>query len=1214
MHPQHENKHLEKTNSEIQIINKTLPTLITAHNLEDVYEKSNGETSMKPLETDIQKTDDQQKCVEGKTMQKQKNKNKVKSRELNRRGAEKEGTDMDAFVHPIQVSASSVKIEMKHDSLLQKDINKDENSESTKNIEDSDNYELLKEKNLSEIDPQSVQKNITSLDEDEKSASAIQKEISLKNKNNKESILEDVLVNAHIAKDCDHISIFRTNVDKEIVPSIVAQKNEENSKISGLGSVLKDSDICSNTLKSVSTSVITKTIPLLKYTYSDDQWSPINTNGKKIYGREFLMKLQNDPNSKAKPSNLPDLDVVLDSTKIRSPVDLWFKDSNLGRHDSLFPGFVKSSVNTKVSTSIKQKHISKPKTNKPNMIHLSFSREDVKLRETENAWKPRRLVQGSVSEEQTKTEALYKRVRSVLNKLTPQKFSTLVNQVRELEIDTQEKLQGVIDLVFEKAVDEPNFSVAYALMCKELSNMQVAGADSEDCTVANFRKLILTRCQSEFEKNTLDENARNEKLKEVDECADLERKKELQMNFDEEERRIRVKSLGNIRFIGELFKQNMLTSKIMYQCIRHLLKQVDEENLECLCKLLTTIGKVLESKTADLSEYFKQMQQIANRKGKISSRIRFMLQDVIDLRGNKWIPRRDDSNPKTMDQIQREAESERLDIQLSNASLNTPRKDERVNERKRNRGAVGSMEEGGWSQPVGRTRQVYSVEAAKLKNKPPSMDDMQLGSRSTYQWLKPKMTTPNKFAYLEKVTAEPDKRVPSIHLSGSKSTGSRDYVRPEYKSNYDGRSSRNGTYQINTSSYNRDNTMVESTRSQSLSLISSSKFPSQTSSATNIPELSEEQLKKAINSFIEEYVAEEEQNVDEGVKVFSTIFSITSHISFIHETINTVFEKSDYHQKKTSQLFAQLLYHNCISLLDFRTGLGAVLEVAGDLIIDIPRLWKYFANILVYPVINDSYCLTDLYTTIHHLLPKLRCKDHAAELFAELLLELVTLKEIEWVNQKWSQSGIHWHDLLDNRTKVDKFIIDHKLDFLLPNKTIDVRSFEVQHESISGLNIEKIHDKLLPLLKNSNFDEICGWIQTNVGDKIKEPKFIRILMTAILETSVEQCNDKWTFKRENFDKLQKLIQRYVDAEDDLELQCLFAVQEYITKLSHPAGLIVKIMTCLYENNVLSNEAFLTWEKNEDPAERKGKSVSLVSLKSFFIPLKEVEDISSGEEV
>ena len=85
------------------------------------------------------------------------------------------------------------------------------------------------------------------------------------------------------------------------------------------------------------------------------------------------------------------------------------------------------------------------------MIHVSLSlREDVKLRETENAWKPARLLQGNISEEQVKTEVLYKKVRSVLNKLTPQKFATLVNQVRELEIDTQERLQGVIDLVFEK--------------------------------------------------------------------------------------------------------------------------------------------------------------------------------------------------------------------------------------------------------------------------------------------------------------------------------------------------------------------------------------------------------------------------------------------------------------------------------------------------------------------------------------------------------------------------------------------------------------------------------------------------------------------------------------------------------------------------------------------------------------------------------------------
>lgn len=114
------------------------------------------------------------------------------------------------------------------------------------------------------------------------------------------------------------------------------------------------------------------------------------------------------------------------------------------------------------------------KGNKPN-IRVSISvREDVKLHETENAWKPARFNAGQeMTEDEKKTEELYRKVRGVLNKLTPQKFDTLISQVRELTIDTKDRLQGVIDLVFEKAVDEPNFSNGYALMCKHLGQLQV---------------------------------------------------------------------------------------------------------------------------------------------------------------------------------------------------------------------------------------------------------------------------------------------------------------------------------------------------------------------------------------------------------------------------------------------------------------------------------------------------------------------------------------------------------------------------------------------------------------------------------------------------------------------------------------------------------------------------------------------------------------------
>jgi hypothetical protein len=45
-------------------------------------------------------------------------------------------------------------------------------------------------------------------------------------------------------------------------------------------------------------------------------------------------------------------------------------------------------------------------------------------------------------------------------------FNQLMKQVSALTVDTEERLKGVIDLVFEKAIDEPSFSVAYANMCR----------------------------------------------------------------------------------------------------------------------------------------------------------------------------------------------------------------------------------------------------------------------------------------------------------------------------------------------------------------------------------------------------------------------------------------------------------------------------------------------------------------------------------------------------------------------------------------------------------------------------------------------------------------------------------------------------------------------------------------------------------------------------
>nr|KAF7435190.1 hypothetical protein H0235_003381 [Vespula pensylvanica] len=1177
-----------------------------------------------------------------KAMQKQKSKNKLKPRELNRKGAEKEGTDMDAFVNTVPINKPEVKQVDNKETIPIKENKEQPAREMTKEIKEKDNYESFKEKETAIAVHPKVEKHVipdivkesdpvqTPIIEKLKSEKEITKEVSSKIEDNSQILKsQNTCSNAQmksVPNDVVDHAIVKEDIDLE---TIVAQKNEENMKISAFQAsseekilpvpTVEKSNEQSEPQSPTTDIVVSKSSIPLKYTYKDDQWSPINKSGKKVYDREFLIRLQDDPNSKIKPNNLPDLEVVLkDNTKIRSTMDFRsFKDTSISRPESLFPGFVKSGLARGVPPTNRKSHPSgKSKPTKPNVIHVSLSlREDVKLRETENAWRPTRMKQLDLSEEDAKTEALYKRVRSVLNKLTPQKFNTLIDQVRSLTIDTQERLQGVINLVFEKAVDEPSFSVAYALMCKELAMMEASGGDKSGGKQAEssvtFRKLIISRCQKEFEKNPIDEVSRASKIKEIEECNDPEKKKDLQLQLEEEERRIRIKSVGNIRFIGELYKQGMLTTGIMHRCINHLLDQNDEDSLECLCKLLTTVGKDLESKgkSEEMQEYFSKMQDIVGRRGhgKISSRIRFMLQDVIDLRANKWIPRRDDSNPKTIDQIQKEVESERLDTQLTNTPLNTPRKDDRNADRKRNRG-FGPADEGGWSQPVGRTRQTYSVETAKLRQKTTPVDDLILGSRNVYMWKtsanNAKTINSNKFACLENITAiEQDRRMPPLQLSGSRSTGPRDYGR-DYKSSYDGRSSRNGSHQLSSSaSSSRESSLLDNSQSQNVSMPTQSlKSASQSVSSGLKPPLSEEAFTKAFNSILKDYLRE--HILENAISDVSQTFDNTTFTKFVRESINFVLEKSPAERERVSRLMSQLIARNILPLQHLKAGFSEVLEFVDDLIIDIPKIWTYLAEVLTHPIKDEVMPLSEMGS----IFVSLRNQGGAGKLLGELLAKLSQEKGSKWIADKWDQSRLPLNDIIDpERENIDKIAKEYHLEFLIGDYN------SAKSSSSDELSLQQIHEQLKRLMKENTFDEISSWITENVGSRVKDPKFIRTLMTAILETSIVPFNETWKLNEHIFSNLQLLIHRFVDTDEVLELQCLYAIQAHMTKIEFPCGILRNIINKLSGDNIISSDAFLAWQKGEDPAEHEGHSVAIMTLTAFFISLQEAEDSSSVED-
>ncbi|KAL3283568.1 hypothetical protein HHI36_006707 [Cryptolaemus montrouzieri] len=920
--------------------------------------------------------------------------------------------------------------------------------------------------------------------------------------------------------------------------------------------------------------------------YKEGQWSPDNLEGDKVYDKDFLMAARNLPMSRVKP-NIPD---ILDNSSDNRQRQSDYHRSQ--RTDFTTPPFMSpyGGKNSSMKGPSITKHNSIPgkvnnkgmkSTNGGNKISISL-REEIKLHESENAWKPGRLAKAD-------TRRFVQKVRGVLNKLTPQKFDTLLKQIKSLNVDTMDRLQGVINLIFEKALDEPNFSVAYAKMCRELSDDMKCPSGAETDPKVNFRKLLINRCQEEFEKHSKDETVSNEKMKVIEECKDAERKKELQFELEEIYRRIRMRSVGNIRFIGELFKIKMLTANIMITCLNILLSNKDEESLECLCKLLSTVGKDLEA-DKDLTSFFSIMQEIVDRKHmNCSSRIRFMLQDVIDLRRNKWIPRRQDLNPKTIDQIQKEADNEHLN-QAINSVPNTPRKDDRLGGDMMNRGKSRNDDE--WTT---RQRKPFQFQKDKFKVKAPTEGDLLLGGSSMFQsWgkgstFKPQTTAPtlttstaNKFALLDSSSVDNDKKIIGNRYKDSYTSKGSSLER-SYGNRADSRSG---------SQHRMNVPPTISIPSRMPPSMPAPIIPPAKAAAAPVPEhpeLSEVQLERYFKNCLDEFI-NDNATFEECESDIRKTFPTKYMPRMVADGYLGVLEKFSTARLKTGILFAKLIKAGTLPLEEYCMGLEEIFSQVEDLIIDIPTIWTCLAEIIVPVICEESLPFNRLQKCSEVLIGN----GNADKLLGSIFKLIITEKGPNFLKNLWRLSDMQFTSFMPDN-KVETFIKDNQLEFLTGGETA---------QGNSEFNYEQIEIKLLEFFNsNADFDDICSWITANVGERVKENQFIRTLATSIYKYSIVRTK----LDAERLNKHYKLFQKYVDNNQAYELQCLYALQSLVHNMEHPQGLLLAIFTQLNEDVVFPQESFIAWEGSLDPAEQEGKGVALKQLTSFFTQLKENEE-------
>jgi translation initiation factor 4G len=214
-----------------------------------------------------------------------------------------------------------------------------------------------------------------------------------------------------------------------------------------------------------------------------------------------------------------------------------------------------------------------------------------------------------------------------------------------------------------------------------------------DANKANsFKRLLLNKCEDEFNKQDIYVDWKKEKAEYEEKKSTMTASEQAETEEELDFRRIKIKKqmLGNIKFIGQLYKKGLLKEKIMRFCIGSLLKletkessaklpvyydtgdmDMDEEDHEAICSMFITIGKTIDRPPA--AEYMKvcfdKIKRMSTDKN-LPSRSRFMYKDLLELRENNWTPRRKEEKAKTLDEIRQEFEREEARQAQQSAQMN----------------------------------------------------------------------------------------------------------------------------------------------------------------------------------------------------------------------------------------------------------------------------------------------------------------------------------------------------------------------------------------------------------------------------------------------------------------------------------------------------------------------------------------------------------------
>uniref|UniRef100_A0A674EQT0 Eukaryotic translation initiation factor 4 gamma 2 n=1 Tax=Salmo trutta TaxID=8032 RepID=A0A674EQT0_SALTR len=830
-------------------------------------------------------------------------------------------------------------------------------------------------------------------------------------------------------------------------------------------------------------------------------------------------------------------------------------------------------------------------------------------------WVPSRSTRrdANSSNEKERHDAIFRKVRGILNKLTPEKFDKLCLELLNVGVDTKLVLKAIILLIVDKALEEPKYSSLYAQLCLRLAEdaPNFDGPSSEIQTSqkqsTTFRRLLISKLQDEFENRS-----RN---------VEIYDKHDNPLTSEEEEQRAiaKIKMLGNIKFISELGKLDLIHESILHKCIKTLLEKKKRvqlkdmgEDVECLCQIMRTVGPRLDHDKAKslMDQYFGRMLSLMNNK-ELPARIRFLLQDTVELRDNNWVPRKAfiDNGPKTINQIRQEAVKDlgvfipatmaqgmKMDFFLEGPFMPNRMKMETL-------GGLadmfGQMPGGGIGTGPGVIQDRFSPTMGRHRSNPLYNGN---GHNSHN-------TAPQPQSQFEMGANKPfikTNQVQNQHFQNQQVQSNKD-MPPRFSKkgqlNLDEISLRPAqSFLLNKNQVPKLQpqmpTMIPPSTNtppmgQSPQLgLKSNPLPIQEKpqKSSKKPPPAREELLKMTETVVTEYL--NGKHIDEAV---NGIREMKAPKHFLAEMLGKVIvvslDRSDDDKEHASTLIHTLRTEGLITGENFMQAFLNVLDQCPKIEVDVPLVKSYLAQFAARAVISELVSVAELAQPLEN--------GTHFPLFLLCLQQTARLKDKEWLTDLFQQSKVNMQKMLpeidQNKDRMLEILEGKGLSFLFPL-----------------LKLEK--DLLLQIKADPSPQAIYKWIKDNISPKLHTDKgFVNILMTSGGEEQVAgPSKEQLDQEKQLLLSFKPVMQKFLHDQPQLQVSALYALQVHCNASHFPKGMLLRYYVHFYDMEIIEEEAFLAW-KEDITQEFPGKGKALFQVNQWLTWLETAEEEESEEE-